>query len=552
MQQQFEKQGDLQFLKKKLDVLEKQFFQSENSVGNYSILNDFAFSGHKSKVLFDVAVKTSVLLFERTNDKNYLNKAFLFAEYFSFNEKEKNRSNSRQNMQREKQIEVANLQFKINELIAEIENGQTQKQEELVLLINQFENLQRNVSPDFEDNFFRNYKNLLSKLTLTLDANEMYLKFYETDSLLFQFCISLENIELKTIKKSDEFLSDVEMVRSFISEPPGQVTLPDVQEYVSSAFRLNRILVPENEQNTIVVDWPLHQMRLPFEVLITRPDKLANLNMSQLSFLIKEKEVRYSGSCVLYLSETEENNTNTKRNYAGFAPFAETSKRVKNRLNFSGNEIKKISKRLNGKEFLGEKASKKALLETANEVKIVQLSTHANINMKYPQLSEIQFLQAEANPTNRLFFYEIVEHNWNNDLVILSACNTGVGEHFANYGTVSLANAFQLGGAQSVIGANWLASDFVSSEILTQTMQNIADGMPIGRALQKSKIDFLQWSDDLFSHPFYWAVYSYQGAAKELLLTPHKTLKIWWIVLPLSFLFLLYFLQKFVRSRKIN
>lgn len=378
LDKKYKKQSSVEFLKKKLESLDRYFFKSENSQNIYSLLNDFAFSGQKNKILFDVAVKTSLQIYELIADKNYLEKAFQYAEYFSFNEINKNRSNSGKNLQHEKQIELAHLNFRINELISEIEHGEKQKQDELVLLINEFENLQRFFQPAFEKDFFQNYRHLLADIQQTLGENELYLKFYETDPFLFQFIISAE------------------------------------------------------------------------------------------------------------------------------------------------------------------------------QVKIIQLSTHATINSQYPQLSEIQFSPTNTNQSNRLFFYEIVEHNWNNELVILSACNTGVGEHFANYGTVSLANAFQLGGAQSVIGANWLASDFFSSQIITKTIKNCVDGMGVGTALQKAKIHFLETSDDLFTHPFYWAVYSYQGAEKKLVLSQQKKMENPWIVFPLAVLLLVYFLQQFVRSRKIN
>jgi len=146
-----------------------------------------------------------------------------------------------------------------------------------------------------------------------------------------------------------------------------------------------------------------------------------------------------------------------------------------------------------------------------------------------------------------LFFYEIINDKWSNKLILLSACQTANGIHIGNYGTTSLSNAFQAAGVQSVIGANWMADDNVSGKITLRFLEYCKKGLETHEALRMAKLDFISNSNDLFTHPYYWAVYTYQGPSQKLFF--HNTNnKLFYIIIGVIFGFLiLYFVNKIYR-----
>jgi CHAT domain-containing protein len=226
---------------------------------------------------------------------------------------------------------------------------------------------------------------------------------------------------------------------------------------------------------------------------------------------------------------------------------------AKRKLQSSGKEIKTLARIFNGKHYVAKKSTKEVLQSYAGKTTILHLATHAQNHDLHPQLAELSFWDKKGN-AEKLYFYEIQNSKWETPLVILGACGTASGEYIPNYGTVSLANAFLSAGTQTVVGANWEASDFVSSQILSKTAENMKSGLETSEALRQAKIEFLSESNDLFSHPFYWAVYTYHGKPLNLSFQPEK-----WnyrsmmviVLLVVVALFVRYLFQKFIRQRKV-
>jgi CHAT domain-containing protein len=98
---------------------------------------------------------------------------------------------------------------------------------------------------------------------------------------------------------------------------------------------------------------------------------------------------------------------------------------------------------------------------------------------------------------------------WGTKLVVLSACDTGLGEVHNGEGVYGLRRAFVLAGAESLVMSLWPISDYTTRTLMTSYYQNLKAGMGRGEALRQVQLDMLKKNPKL--HPFYWANFIQAG-----------------------------------------
>lgn len=94
-------------------------------------------------------------------------------------------------------------------------------------------------------------------------------------------------------------------------------------------------------------------------------------------------------------------------------------------------------------------------------------------------------------------------------LVILSACESAVGEIHSGEGALSLRRAFRVAGAESVLASHWPVSDRATSELMRRFIKHWKSGLPRSTALRKAQQE-LRADDDL-DHPYFWAAFTLMG-----------------------------------------
>jgi CHAT domain-containing protein len=103
---------------------------------------------------------------------------------------------------------------------------------------------------------------------------------------------------------------------------------------------------------------------------------------------------------------------------------------------------------------------------------------------------------------------------WGTKLVVLSACDTGIGEVRNGEGVYGLRRAFLLAGAESLVMSLWPASDYTTRELMTGYYRNLKAGMGRGTALREVQLNMLRHNPKL--HPFYWANFIQNGEWADL------------------------------------
>ncbi|HMJ08112.1 MAG TPA: CHAT domain-containing tetratricopeptide repeat protein [Pyrinomonadaceae bacterium] len=98
---------------------------------------------------------------------------------------------------------------------------------------------------------------------------------------------------------------------------------------------------------------------------------------------------------------------------------------------------------------------------------------------------------------------------WGTRLVVLSACDTGMGEVRDGEGVYGLRRSFSLAGAESLVMSLWPVSDYVTREIMTAYYKNLKQGMGRGASLRAVQLEMLKRPNR--RHPFYWASFIQSG-----------------------------------------
>lgn len=93
------------------------------------------------------------------------------------------------------------------------------------------------------------------------------------------------------------------------------------------------------------------------------------------------------------------------------------------------------------------------------------------------------------------------------DLVVLSACQTQLGELSAGDELVGLTRAFIFAGTPSVMASLWNVDDAATAHLMEKFYLHLRAGMSKATALRQAQLDTL--AD--FPDPYYWAAFTLSG-----------------------------------------
>ncbi len=122
---------------------------------------------------------------------------------------------------------------------------------------------------------------------------------------------------------------------------------------------------------------------------------------------------------------------------------------------------------------------------------------------------------ANVNPRGIITAREIAGLNWSGtQLVVLSACETGVGEVATGEGVYGLRRALVLSGAQAQVVSLWNVADTATLALMKAFYAELARGTGRAEALRRAKLALLQ--EPRFAHPYYWAAFFAAGDWRPL------------------------------------
>ena len=357
-----------------------------------------------------------------------------------------------------------------------------------------------------------------------LQDGQTMLEYFTNADFLYVFIVNKNSYEIDRQPYTPELMAQIRQFHSSIYQFHTAESVSDdlyqycADQYSSAGHALfQRIIAPYLSkclpELLIVPDGLLNFV--PFEALLTTaPTKSTRFNTH--AYLLHDFTINYAYSATLLRENQQKSHSKESQKFLGIAPaFAPSQTAVRSKdgndrqhlrpLLHNASEVKEIQKILGGVVIEGEAATKANFMSAAPHYKIIHLATHAQSVDKIGDFSFLAFSQDNSSDGVTLFSKEIYNLSLHADLVVLSACQTGVGELRKGEGVISLARAFMYAGTKSVVTTLWSVDDAKSKELMVEFYRQLQMGQRKDAALRAAKLNYLQRFSGEAAHPFYWA-----------------------------------------------
>lgn len=166
------------------------------------------------------------------------------------------------------------------------------------------------------------------------------------------------------------------------------------------------------------------------------------------------------------------------------------------------------------KQALDFDASRKtAISEDLSDYRFIHLATHGFLNSVHPELSGIilSMVDEKGEPQQGfLLAHEIYNLKLPAELVVLSACQTGLGKEIKGEGLVGLTRGFMYAGAARIVVSLWSVDDEATSHLMVDFYRDVLkNGRRPAAALRAAQVKM--WKQKKWQAPYYWAAFVLQG-----------------------------------------
>ncbi len=440
-------------------------------------------------------------LYQKENKIEYLEQAFQLAERTKSGILKGYRSNIKNASTEEKQL-LQELQNLNNSILKEQQKGNSanissinsaiKNQNELMLSLKKIQNKNSNYIPENCD-----LKVLFSKLEK--DKALMVYYFMGSENL-FYFTLQNNRISLNLITITDTAIPKIVQFIDYFSN--ASAITNNISGYNTHGKAVYDMLnIPRNTtyKNLIIVPDGILNF-LPFEALIIKES--STTNFAKMHYLLNDFRIGYNTSANIYLNTKPV--SNSQKTVLGVFPVFE---KTAFELNYSKKELESIKSNFKGKYLENSEASFSNFKNNANQYSILHLSTHASSgDIETP--ASIKFYDQE------ILYSELYNLNINPDLVVLSACETGIGKLYKAEGAMSVARGFQFAGAQNLLFSLWKVNDYTTSVFMADFYKNIKNDVPYFEASTNAKLAFLNDKSipNAKKSPYYWSSFVYYGS----------------------------------------
>ncbi len=160
----------------------------------------------------------------------------------------------------------------------------------------------------------------------------------------------------------------------------------------------------------------------------------------------------------------------------------------------------------------------KASRETAtspilSKYRVIHFATHGILDLEHPELSGIALSMVDEKGQPRdgyLRLHEIYNLNLPAELVVLSACQTGVGKQIKGEGLIALTRGFMYAGAKSVVASLWKVDDAATAALMAEFYkQMFVNKLKPAAALREAQLKLSKVKR--WQSPYYWSGFFLQG-----------------------------------------
>jgi len=375
----------------------------------------------------------------------------------------------------------------------------------------------------------------VEELQKNLEKDELLIKYYYHDSKLTIFTIGKILKGYQSIKLTQENIDDINFLNELILKSAGSYSQEDEEKFTKVSKRIYDFLLRPLEDNQefleinqlyIIPDGPIKT--ISFNALMHRE---ANSWSDFRNYLIDKYDINY----LYYAGQLRKPfDTSSKDGFIGFGIKYEDNflKQVMEEyfqtdtlftdgsrsaslsvLNNAIDEVMTCAELLGGKSILEESVTRSTILDNLGTAQIAHFAVHALVD-KVDFMNSYILLNKDQDDRFDLNYKDILNLKSNPDLVVLSACQTGIGQNIQGEGLMSLARAFVQGGSKASMGSYWNAPDKATMQLMKLFYRNLSKGLSKSESLRTAQQEYLT-NDDISSPavraPYYWAGWTIYG-----------------------------------------
>ena len=350
------------------------------------------------------------------------------------------------------------------------------------------------------------------------------------------WAISESSLRMVTLPKRKDIEKEVALFRAIAAHPPASGQALDA--YQAVARRLFDILLrplssslARTQKLVIVPDGILHY--LPFDALIRKG------SAERPSYLIEEFSIVYAPSASVFCrlaADPSKGQGRTQELLAYGDPVFGRGTAVAGTMSLGDivrssyerggitlpplpntrAEVLRIAKLFPPERrtiHLGASATEASIkLEKLTGYKRLHFATHAVIDDQAPGRSGIVLSLVNSGKEDGILrANEIFNLEMDADLVVLSACQTGLGKLVKGEGMIGLTRAFLYAGSARVLVSLWEVNDRATADFMTLFYEKMKDGMSPGAALRSAKLAMIHSGAPAYQHPYFWTPFVLVG-----------------------------------------
>ncbi|HYA28865.1 MAG TPA: CHAT domain-containing tetratricopeptide repeat protein [Acidobacteriota bacterium] len=333
----------------------------------------------------------------------------------------------------------------------------------------------------------------LKQVQQMLDPGVTLLEYFVSGEQVLLWTVDKERTDFVAIPvRRGELMAKVRALRQRISEP----TRPSAA-VKESAQELYRLLIEparpsiHGKELLIVPHDVLHYV--PFQALVGPAGR----------YLIEDYPIEYlSSASLMQFTKGKKKNSRVSALALGNPDLGDAAFN----LRFAEREAKEVAQAYPKSSILVRgQATKVKAVSLSPDNDVLHFAVHAEFNQEDPMSSAL-LLAKGRDGDGKLKAGEIFGLNLKADLVVLSACETGLGKISNGDEIVGLTRAFIYAGTPSVITTLWKVNDRSSYELMHEFYANLRTARK-SEALRQAQLKIMKE----FPQPFFWAAFGLTG-----------------------------------------
>lgn len=395
----------------------------------------------------------------------------------------------------------------------------------------------------------------LPEIQELLDEHTALLEYFIGEDTSYFFVVTRQGLRVHPLPSKRDLVAVVDRVSSAV----GRYSRLRARQLVEDAYQLYRLLIlpaaDELRGKSHLIFAPDEILySLSFEVLLTDPVPDAGVPTKNLPYLIRERSVSYvpsAGVMAQLLAERPPSDAPTPgKQFVGFGAPEEVGRET-DAANVAGvrgacsspegqpaaqsgaravgggglpalpgarDEVCRIAQLFpagqavvfTGSDATEENVKTSPLVASAH---ILHFAAHGFFDGSHPDRSALQLAHGVTSAEDGLLqVREISNLELHADLVVLSACQSGMGRVVSGEGLIGMTRPFLYAGARTIVVSLWKVDDEATSDLMVSFYRNLGSVGDKSEALRRAKLELIDRSR--YSHPYYWAAFILVGGPR--------------------------------------